>query len=62
MVTVCFIIIKHTISYISHTYPRVTSFDALKQSTGICAHLITISSRKYIMLNKLSCSQSKHTF
>jgi len=22
-------------------YPRVTSFDALKQSTGICAYLIT---------------------
>jgi len=44
-------------------YPRVTSFDALyKQSTGICAQLITFSSRKYIILNKLSCFQSKHTF
>jgi len=31
-------------------YPRVTSVDALKQSTGICAHLITFSSRKYIVL------------
>ena len=43
-------------------YPRVTSFDALKQSTGICVYLITFSSRKYIILNKLSCYQSKHTF
>ena len=43
-------------------YPRVTSFDALKQSTDICAHLITFSSRKFIIVNKLSCSQSKHTF
>jgi len=43
-------------------YPRVTNFDALKQWTGICAHLITFSSRKYIILNKLSCFQSKHTF
>jgi len=42
-------------------YPRFTSFDALKQSTGICAHLITFSSRKYIILNKLSCFESKHT-
>ena len=43
-------------------YHRVTSFDALKQSTGICAKLITVSSRKYIILNKCSCFQSKHTF
>ena len=43
-------------------YRIVTSFDALKQSTGICAHLITFSSRKYIILNELSCFQSKHTF
>ena len=43
-------------------YPRVTSFDAIKQSTGICAHAITLSSIKYITLNKLSCFQSKHTF
>jgi len=40
----------------------VTSFDALKQSTGICEHPITFSSSKYITLNKLSCFQSKHTF
>ena len=43
-------------------YPRVTSFDALKQSTDICTHLVTFSSRKYIILDKLSCFQSKHTF
>ena len=43
-------------------YPRVTSFDALKQSTDICSHRITFSSRKNIILNKLSCFQSKHTF
>ena len=43
-------------------YPRVTSFDALKQSTDICAHQINFSSRKFIILNKLSCFQSKHTF
>ena len=43
-------------------YPRVTSFDAIKQSTDICAHRITFSSRKFIILNKLSCFQSKHTF
>ena len=43
-------------------YPRVTSFDAVKQSTDICAHRITFSSRKFIILNKLSCFQSKHTF
>ena len=43
-------------------YPRVTSFDALKQSTDICIHLITFSSRKYIILDKLTCFQSKHTF
>ena len=47
---------------IKHWYPRVTSFDALKQSTDICAHQITFSSRKFIILNKLSCFQSKHTF
>ena len=35
-------------------YILVASFDALKQSTGIYAHLITFSSRKYIILNKLS--------
>jgi len=35
-------------------YPIVTSFDALKQSTEICAHRITFSSRKFIILNKLS--------
>ena len=46
----------------SMVYPRVTSFDALKQSTNICAHRITFSSRKYIILNQLSCIQSKHTF
>ena len=44
------------------SYPRVTSFDALKQSKGICEHPITFSSSKYITLNKLSCFQSKHTF
>ena len=43
-------------------YPRVTSFNALKQSTDICIHLITFSSRKYIILDKLSCFPSKHTF
>ena len=43
-------------------YPRVTSLDALKQSTDICAHRIIFSSRKNIILNKLSCFQSKHTF
>ena len=43
-------------------YPRVNSFDALKQSTDSCAHRITFSSRKIIILNKLSCFQSKHTF
>ena len=43
-------------------YPRVNSFDALKQSTDICGHRITFSSRKFIILNKLSCFQSKHTF
>ena len=43
-------------------YPRVTSFDALKQLTDICAHRITLSGRKFIILNKLSCFQSKHTF
>ena len=47
---------------LSEAYPRVTSFDALKQSTDICAHPITFSSRKFIILNKLSCFQSKHTF
>ena len=45
----------------AHEYPRVTSFDALKQLTDMCAHLITFSSRKYIILNKLSCFKSKHT-
>ena len=45
-----------------YTYPRVTTFDALNQSTDICAHLITFSSSKYITLNKLSCFQSKLTF
>ena len=45
-----------------NSYPRVTSFDALKQSADICAHRITFSSRKFIILNKLSCFQSKHTF
>ena len=45
-------------------YPRVTSFNALKQSTGFCAHLhvITFPSRKNIILNKRFCFQSKHTF
>ena len=43
-------------------YPKVTSFNALKQSTDICAHLITFSSRKNIILNKRFCFQSKHTF
>ena len=43
-------------------YPRVISFDALKQSTYICAHRIPFSSRKYIILNKLSCFQEKYTF
>ena len=43
-------------------YHRVTSFGAFKQSTGINAHRITFSSRKYILLNKLSCFESKHTF
>ena len=43
-------------------YPRVTSFDALKQSTDIRAHQITYSSRIFIILNKLSCFKSKHTF
>jgi len=43
-------------------YPRVTSFDARKQSTDICAHRITFSSGKIIILNKLYCFQSKHTF
>ena len=33
-------------------YPRVTSFDAIRQSTDICAHRITFSSRKFIILNK----------
>ena len=47
---------------LSEAYPRVTSFDALKQSTDICAHRITFSSRKFIILNKLSCFQSKRTF
>ena len=45
-----------------HVYPRVTSFDALKQSTDICADLITFSGRKYIILNKLSCFQLNYTF
>ena len=45
-----------------HHYPRVTSFGALKQLAGIFAHLITFSNRKYIILNKLSCFKSKHTF
>jgi len=43
-------------------YPRVTSFDALKQSTDICAHRITFSSRKNIILNKLSCFSIKAYF
>ena len=47
---------------IRYNYPRVTSFDALKQSTDICAHQITFSSRKFIILNKMYCFQSKHTF
>ena len=45
-----------------HVYPTVTSFDAIKQLTDICANRITFSSRKFIILNKLSCLQSKHTF
>ena len=47
---------------IQYIYPRLTSFDAIKQSTGICEHHITFSSSKCITLNKLSCFQSKHTF
>ena len=43
-------------------YHRLTSFDALKQSTYICAHRITFSGRRIIILNKLSCFQSKQTF
>jgi len=31
-------------------YPRVTSFDAIKQSTDICAHRITFSSWKFSIL------------
>ena len=38
----------------SLTYPRVTSFDALKQSADMCAHRNTFSSRKFIILNNLS--------
>jgi len=38
-------------------YPRVASFEAVKQSTGICEHPISFSSSKYITLNKLSCFQ-----
>jgi len=52
---------KFYLNSLTQNYPRVNSFDALKQSTDICAHLITFSSRKYIILNKLSCFQSKHT-
>ena len=33
-------------NFTKKTYPRVTSFDALKQSTGIYAHLITFYSGK----------------
>mgnify|MGYP007091377607 CR=1 FL=1 len=65
-------VILVTVIFVNHTgvfktahvpyYPRVTSFDALKQSTYICAHLITFSSRKNIKLNKLSCFKSNHTF
>ena len=40
-------------------YPRVTSFDVIKQSTDICAHRITFSSRKFIILNNPSWF---HTF
>ena len=47
---------------VKQNYPRVTSFDALKESTDICAHLVTFSSRKYIIFNKLSCFKSKYTF
>jgi len=39
-------------SQLKLVYPRVTSSDAFKQSTGNCAHLITFSSGKYIILNK----------
>ena len=46
----------------NNTYPRITSFDSLKQSTCICAYLITLSTRTYIILNQLFCFQSKHTF
>ena len=56
----CINVIRFII-YTYKLYPRVTSFDVLKQSTDICAHRITFSSRKFIILNKLSCYQSKHT-
>ena len=49
-------------SRLFYFYPRVTRFDALKRSTDICAHRITFSSGKIIILNKLSCTQSKQTF
>ena len=39
-------------------YPRVTSFDVIKQSTDICAHQITFSSRKFIFIHCLVFNQS----
>ena len=58
----CILSNKTIYTTINKHYPKVTSFDALKQSTGIFAHLITFSSRKFIKLNKLSRFQSRHTF
>ena len=39
-------------------YPRVTSFDVIKQSTDIFAHQITFSSRKFIFIHCLVFNQS----
>ena len=61
LVGACVCMVHVGVRACAHEYPRVTSFDALKQLTDICAHLITFSSRKYIILNKLSCFKSKHT-
>ena len=58
----CFILIFSIYYCYISIYPRVTSFDALKQLISICAHLISCSCRKYIILNKLSYFKSKHTF
>jgi len=41
--------LKFKYYYIKNIYPRVSRFNALEQSTDICAHLITFSSRKYII-------------